>query len=187
MIDVGDTINKVGYVLQDLSLITVKTSGCFECHSSCATCDGPGYDKCLSCHPWATFNPSTKTCEAINCHSECDTCNLWGRTDCLSCTGALNLSTNRECCDPECLTCSGTFNTNCNSCYPGAHLFTNYCSCDPACFTCNGATSSNCLICAAGYKPNHLNSANCLLCHNSCKTCFTPNNKYDCGSCETPL
>jgi hypothetical protein len=101
-----------------------NAADCPPCDPSCATCNGPYVDNCLSC-PDGTYLSDDNTCNP--CDKTCQTCYGPDSDSCLSCVDP-NILHNGFCdtpnpvCDPTCLTCNGTLPTNCVTCSDEAQL-----------------------------------------------------------------
>ncbi|KAL4486099.1 hypothetical protein ABPG72_012152, partial [Tetrahymena utriculariae] len=174
---------------------------CYDCDTSCSSCNGPSNNNCTQCNPnqnrrlegdqcacnQGYYEDNSKTCQ--QCFSTCLTCN--GPTD------------------KECLTCINYIYQN--TCYdippPGTYCDsqTKQCQkCDQNCQACNGPNNNNCTQCDTnnGLKLTLLNTCacpdsqfidnstgsivQCKNCDQSCKTCSGPNNN-NCLSCTSFL
>merc|ERR1712032_411908 len=90
------------------------SASCIGCHSSCATCSGPGPAACTSCSSSAQlrdgfcsgcedgFYLSTSSAECVVCHSSCSTCTGPDPDQCLTCSGELQLDSWSSICVPCC-------------------------------------------------------------------------------------
>ena len=166
--------------------LSLVSSLCVTCDTSCKKCTGKAASQCTACY-------SGKYLLAAN--SSCVPCNTdnYGPlgTDCVNC-------------DTSCLTCSvGASPTSCTSCPSGTYLLlsNNSCvscnvdgyfissdeclQCDSECLTCNGVSPTSCLSCPSGtyLLPSNMSCAacnvdgyfisgtECLQCDPTCLTC----------------
>ena len=105
---------------------------CPICDKSCANCNGPNDDNCISCdNGFVLVNGYCQPCD-----STCATCSGTTKYDCLSCFKDYDLDKDGEClppippCDESCKECSGPANTECTVCFDGFALAANG-SCQP--------------------------------------------------------
>ena len=88
---------------------------CEACHSDCATCSGPGSNRCLTCTGSLFFTPLAQECVAV-------------------CRPGF-FYTNQECheCHSSCLTCIDQLETSCSTCPPASFLLISESRCLPEC------------------------------------------------------
>eukprot|EP00051_Salpingoeca_urceolata_P027566 m.482070 g.482070 ORF g.482070 m.482070 type:complete len:3234 (-) comp22424_c0_seq1:122-9823(-) len=82
---------------------------CGECHPSCLTCDGPGSDRCLTCHVGLALDGTTCTTG----------CNILGQVK--------NAEGVCQDCDASCVSCFGLGDNQCLSCPQGQFLLEGRC------------------------------------------------------------
>ncbi|KAL4508482.1 hypothetical protein ABPG72_003786 [Tetrahymena utriculariae] len=140
---------------------------CSYCHPNCKTCTGSTQNNCLTCETGFYKNGSS-------CLSLCppsyypDSINFV----CLKC-------------NPECDTCYGPDKNQCQSCKLPRIFYLNQCITQcPSGFFMHPTSNSCVTVCPKSYYPD-TNSAQCLLCHNFCSTCYGGGNTK-CNSCKTP-
>ncbi|KAL4486105.1 hypothetical protein ABPG72_012158 [Tetrahymena utriculariae] len=174
---------------------------CYDCDTSCSSCNGPSKNNCTQCNPNQNRRLEENQCACNQGYYEdnSQTCQQCSST-CLTCNGPS---------DKECLTCINYIYQN--TCYynppPGTYCDsqTKQCQkCDQTCQACNGPNNNNCTQCDTnnGLKLTLLNTCacpdnqfidtstgsiiQCKNCDNSCKTCSGPNNN-NCLSCTNFL
>ena len=94
-------------------------STCYECDTSCATCNGPSNDDCLTCAAVAEFRQKTTNF----CLSSCPSNEFISVENnikyCVtSCTSVQYADGSNTCtlCDSSCASCNGAGTTACTSC-----------------------------------------------------------------------
>lgn len=187
-------------------------SDCPPCDNSCATCNGPNADDCLSCG--AGYVLINGQCE--RCNDTCATCTGITNNDCLSCYEGYKLD-GTQCvvppppCHNSCLTCSGSNATDCLTCPEGFRLaWDGTCQSIQACVKwgysqnetdnelgpnrcyddceCDGTRRCSPLGYCRGCLdlvvdyPNLYLASDCPVCHTSCLTC-NQSTAENCTSC----
>ncbi|KAL4494498.1 hypothetical protein ABPG72_019908, partial [Tetrahymena utriculariae] len=135
---------------------------CYDCHSSCQTCNGIDKENCLTCQlpfmwlgkvcescPESSYYPDLVTKKCIPCHQSCELCNSDKDTDCKKCKDQYKFHT-------ELIMENGNSKE------------IKYCK---ECQTSNGY---------------FIKGDECLKCHNSCLTCVDES-ENKCKSCQEGL
>jgi hypothetical protein len=154
----------------------IPSPGCYPCHSTCASCSGPGATKCTSCS-------NTRVLEAGICH--------------LACAKGTFYNSISKLCQPCNLLCEECLNDpdNCLSCKPNIQLTGATCApvvCHANCATCNGPLDTDCTatntpnfysdvnnaaianyFCSAGFFPDPANNNACTACSPECSFCLS--------------
>uniref|UniRef100_A0A8C4R3X1 EGF-like domain-containing protein n=1 Tax=Eptatretus burgeri TaxID=7764 RepID=A0A8C4R3X1_EPTBU len=180
---------------------------CVPCHTSCASCSGPGVTNCEACPPHfprlfqgqcLTECPqgmfySTHSADCQDCHISCWTCTGTKATKCSVCRAGLRKNADGLCSAEPNPCPNGQFEeTETGLCHP----------CHSVCASCDGDTAQNCLSCgneSVLYDRTCLDScptdhflkvgkndpwnAVCRPCHRTCKSCHGPTHR-DCEDCQ---
>jgi hypothetical protein len=172
---------------------------CQACHSSCATCQGPGPAECLTCNASLSYTMKLSSVQADTAPFSCRNsagCPTYTWPD----------YTNGICrhCEPSCATCSGSLATQCLTCPASNYLYSdNHCGtcggagvtvsgpncvpCAGSCATCQAGMPSYCLTCTVDLYLNSgahtctlcntpgyfISGSNCVNCNPSCYACST--------------
>ena len=149
-----------GKTCPDHTVANPDTGHCesLQCHESCATCNGPEPDQCLSCAPSRVLKQGT-------CVDSCPTGQIMVDNSCVDC-------------DSSCASCTGVTDAECLSCKTGSYLDNHSCvsscrhgtfikdglclSCPAGCITCTNST--HCIKCDKRYtlyQPSHKCLTNC--------------------------
>ena len=173
---------------QTTKLLFYDKSGTTNCHLSCATCNGPSANECLTCSVGrylytnnntctSTCPPTSKTngalCEPWTCHTTCATCTGTLPTNCFTCPSTTYLFPSTKTCGP------------CNA--PGQFIKTSdsTCrSCDSSCATCTSWQPNACTSCSSPLS---------LFPDSTCDNCsnfdgmypFTSSGIARCGRCDS--
>ncbi|EWS75787.1 zinc finger lsd1 subclass family protein (macronuclear) [Tetrahymena thermophila SB210] len=178
----------------------VYSGQCWQCHSSCQTCNGPLISNCKSCTSGLFLQDNqckptcdgsyfgdviTNTCQP--CFNSCKTCDGPNNNNCLSCLApSLFFQQSSKTCVSTC-EINQFKNTNNQSCS----------SCHSKCSTCSGPNDINCLSCQTSfflyqnqclsncpinYYGNSQNNQ-CAPCDPTCYTC-SGSASNNCLSCQ---
>ena len=180
-------IQKIGYLINNANLLpitsfcllhqTIISNLCYNCDSTCKTCNGISSNSCTSCLSVQALVSGN----CLNCDSSCQTCNAIGSNSCTSCLSSQALVAG-SClnCDSSCQTCNGSAASDCLSCFGTMKLYNGSCfNCDPSCQTCDGESSMNCISCLSNQV---IIQGGCVNCDLTCKTC-SGISQFNCLSC----
>ena len=154
--------------------------------NTCATCNGPNSNQCITCLSTAYWDPLTSSCiNPCSAGYYADT----STHKCKQCFQAASSTSSTR----SCQTCSGPLSSNCISCNSGEYLLPSQSTCvsncpagtyartdinwcgncyqapsvdyiEKSCATCNGWKSTNCLTCPSQtyfYLPNNTCLSSC--------------------------
>ncbi|EAR89409.2 zinc finger lsd1 subclass family protein (macronuclear) [Tetrahymena thermophila SB210] len=184
---------------QDHFWISKDDNKCYDCHSSCQTCNGNDKENCIKCLPpfmWlgnicdscpeSNYYADQVTKKCTPCHQSCELCNGDKETDCIKCKNQNKFHT-------EQVTENG--NTKeikyCRECQTSNGYFVkgDQClKCHSSCLTCVDESENKCLSCQEGlflfedgtckkcpdqeYFKQKVNQINmCKQCSPNCLTC----------------
>lgn len=155
---------------------------CMACHSTCATCSGPGEDNCLTCVRGKVHSTGTGSSTCVNeCTSNSQNCLacssiIFGTAYCSRCISG-HYSINGDChMVARSIVCLSGENGVCNSCAPGYFLYAGGCYQSerlPGSYVCaqpaTDGEAGRCSKCQPGYAPL---SGSCVPCENpNCQVC----------------